>query len=105
VRVNFAYGMTGVNVELPDARTTVVRAARVPPAQDKTIPDQWQAQVLATIMRRSRVVVRTGFLSDGDLAQVHLEQVHDIAQVVSEMGPGASVCALPEGPTTVPYIA
>lgn len=73
--------------------------------REKTVPDQWQVQVQASIMSHSRVVVSTGFLSDRQLADVHLEQTHDIEATVAEAGPNATVCALPEGPMTVPYVA
>ncbi|WP_061293110.1 nickel-dependent lactate racemase [Herbidospora cretacea] len=67
-----------------------------------TIPDQWQVQIQARIQRRARVVVHTSFLSDADLAAAHLEQTHDIAATVRDL-PG-SVCVLPEGPMTIPYL-
>ena len=73
-------------------------------ARDGTVPDQWQIQIQASIMSRARVVVSTSFLSDADLAQAHLEQTHDPARTVAEAGPEASICALPHGPMTVPYV-
>jgi lactate racemase len=72
------------------------------------VPDQWQVQIQAQIQARSRVVMHTSYLSDADLADAHLSQTSDIsATIAAEMqriGPGASVCVLPEGPQTIPYL-
>ncbi|GAA1520627.1 nickel-dependent lactate racemase [Kribbella lupini] len=78
-------------------------------ARSETVPDQWQIQIQAKIQSANRVVMHTGFLSDTDLAAAHLEQTHDIsataAQALAEAGPGATMCVLPEGPQTIPYLA
>jgi len=74
-------------------------------SRQETLPDQWEAQVLASIMQRARVVVSTSYLTDAQIEEVHLEQTHDVASTVLELGGDALVCALPEGPVTVPYIA
>ncbi|GAA1599716.1 nickel-dependent lactate racemase [Kribbella karoonensis] len=74
-------------------------------AGQETVPDQWQVQIQARIQATSRVVMHTGFLSDAELAAVHLEQTTDISAAVAAAGPDARVCVLPEGPQTIPYIA
>lgn len=78
-------------------------------SREQTVPDQWEAQIQAKIQARARVVMQTSFLSDDELAGVHLEQTQDIAETVATAlaaaGPGARVCALPEGPQTIPYVA
>jgi nickel-dependent lactate racemase len=78
-------------------------------ARSTTVPDQWQIQIQAAIQSRARVVMHTSFLSDAALAEVHLEQTADVAStidsVLEEAGPMARVCALPEGPQTIPYLA
>jgi lactate racemase len=55
------------------------------------------------------VIVHTSYLSDADLAEAHLEQTPDVGATVLELldeaGPDASLCVLPYGPLTVPYIA
>ncbi len=77
--------------------------------RDHTVADQWQAQVLAKLQAKARIVVHTEHLSDADLAAAHLEQVPDVADAVlaelARVGPGARVCVLPEGPQTIPYVA
>ncbi|XVS61549.1 nickel-dependent lactate racemase [Actinosynnema sp. CA-299493] len=78
-------------------------------ARVDTVPDQWQVQIQARIQSTCRVVMRTSFLSDADLAAAHLEQTDDIsatvARALADAGPGARVCVLPEGPQTIPYLA
>jgi nickel-dependent lactate racemase len=78
-------------------------------ARDQTVPDQWQVQVLARVLTRARVGVRTDFLDDAALASAHLFGVPDIAEAVraelAAVGAAASVCVLPEGPQTIPYLA
>lgn len=73
--------------------------------REQAVADQWQIQVLASIMSSARVVVSTGYLSDAELNEAHFEQTHDVARTVAEAGPAALVCALPKGPMTVPYVA
>ncbi|MEX2612916.1 MAG: nickel-dependent lactate racemase [Gaiellaceae bacterium] len=78
-------------------------------SREQTVPDQWEAQIQAKIQARARVVMQTSFLSDDELAGAHLEQTPDIAETVATAlaaaGPDARVCALPEGPQTIPYVA
>jgi lactate racemase len=77
-------------------------------AREVTVPDQWQVQIQARIQSAHRVVMHTSYLSDEDLASAHLAQTDDIAATVAEqvraVGAGARVCALPEGPQTIPYV-
>ena len=68
----------------------------------RTVPDQWQVQVQATIQSRAQVVVHSHFLSPGQLAAAHLGHTTDIAATVREAG--GRVCVLPEGPQTIPYV-
>ena len=74
----------------------------------ETIPDQWQAQIQASLQIQARVVMHTSFLSDAALATAHLEQTADIERTVMESlvaaVPDARVCVLPEGPQTIPYL-
>jgi nickel-dependent lactate racemase len=71
-------------------------------------PDQWQVQIQAQILMKSRVLVKNGFMSDHEIRAAHLEPVHDVAQsVMSELmakGPEATLCVLPQGPQTIPYL-
>lgn len=75
----------------------------------KTVPDQWQVQIQAKIQVKARVAVHSDFLSDDDLHEAHLEPAPDIealvARALSAAGPGATLCVLPDGPQTIPYLA
>ena len=76
--------------------------------RDHTVADQWQIQIQAAIQSRARVVMHTGYLDDDELAAAHLEQTDDIATSVdaalSGLGAAGSLCVLPEGPQTIPYV-
>jgi nickel-dependent lactate racemase len=93
--------------ELASAGSPEELLARIE-SRSSTVPDQWQVQIQAKIQARSRVVMHTSFISDADLAEVHLEQTSDIERTVAlalaEAGPDARVCVLPYGPLTIPYV-
>ncbi|GAB3472699.1 nickel-dependent lactate racemase [Nocardiopsis coralliicola] len=78
-------------------------------ARTETVADQWQVQIQARIQKDVDVIMHTSYLSDADLAGAHLSQTSDIGATVrrlcAEIGPGARVCALPEGPQTIPFFA
>ena len=73
------------------------------------IPDQWQVQLLARVLSRARVGVRTATLTDAELRSAHMFAVPDIEAAVQAeldmMGPATRVCVLPEGPQTIPYLS
>jgi nickel-dependent lactate racemase len=72
------------------------------------MPDQWEAQIQAMIQRRCRVylhsslpddlVTRTMLLPCGDVES-------RVASLLGEYGPDATLCVLPQGPQTIPYLA
>jgi nickel-dependent lactate racemase len=72
------------------------------------LDDQWQAHILALIVKRAAVFVHASGLSVQQIAQAKLRPCPSIdAQVrdlVQKYGPRARVCVLPEGPQTVPYV-
>lgn len=78
-------------------------------ARARTMPDQWQVQVLARVLTRARVGVHASGLSGAELAAAHVIPVDDIAAAVATelagLGPDARVGVLPEGPQTIPYVA
>jgi lactate racemase len=77
-------------------------------AAPATIPDQWQVQIQGRVQAQARVFMYTGFLSDAEVAEAHLEATHDIddtvARALAAAGPDSRLCVLPEGPQTVPYV-
>ena len=71
--------------------------------------DQWEAQVQAQIQLKADVCVKTSYLSDEQIREALLLPCHSIeetlAQLLERYGPDATICVLPEGPQTVPYVA
>ena len=77
-------------------------------ARTTTVPDQWQVQVQARVQAKARVLLHTSGLTAQDLATAHLGHTVDIGATVRDelhrQGPDAILCALPEGPQTIPYV-
>jgi lactate racemase len=94
--------------ELTSGRTPEQLLAEIA-ARTRTVPDQWQIQIQATIQADARVVMHTSYLTDAELAAAHLEQTADLTdavrQAMSANGSTARLCVLPEGPQTIPYVA
>jgi nickel-dependent lactate racemase len=71
-------------------------------------PDQWQVQVQAQIQLRARVLVKADGLPDAAIQAAHFEPVDDVAvaarQALEEAGDEATLCVLPQGPQTIPYL-
>jgi nickel-dependent lactate racemase len=71
--------------------------------------DQWQAHIQALIQQKAAIYVRSDGLTDDEIRSAHLRpcrRVEDtIAGLLETYGRGASICVMPEGPQTVPYIA
>ena len=70
--------------------------------------DMWEAQLHAGVLARAAVHLYADGLSDTQIREMLLEPCHDIETTVNdllcEFGPGASLCVLPEGPQTIPYL-
>lgn len=74
----------------------------------ETIPDQWQVQVQARIQVAHEVLVRTDGLSDDAVRAAHLTPIDDVSDTLERLlaaTPDASICVLPQGPQTIPYVA
>ncbi|HUT07540.1 MAG TPA: nickel-dependent lactate racemase [Candidatus Latescibacteria bacterium] len=71
--------------------------------------DQWQAQIQALIQLKADVYVRSDGLSDEQIRGALLIPCHRIEATVDELikkvGHGASICVMPEGPQTIPYVS
>jgi lactate racemase len=71
-------------------------------------PDQWQVQIQAQIQLKAKVLVKAGGLSASQLRAAQFEPIDDVGAAVREAlnasGPAATLCVLPQGPQTVPYI-
>ena len=71
--------------------------------------DQWEAHIQALIQLRAEVHIYSDGLSDEQVREALLTPCHKIEDTLAELlarhGPGATLCVLPEGPQTVPYVA
>jgi len=70
--------------------------------------DQWQAQIQAQIQLKAEVYVRSDYLTDEQVRRALLRPCasieHTVAQLRERYGSTATICVLPEGPQTIPYV-
>jgi nickel-dependent lactate racemase len=99
------YGSYG---EVLASRPTAAALLEMINAPGFSRPDAWQVQVQAQILMKSKVLVKNGFISDHEIRAAHFEPVHDVGDCVSAAlsaaGPAATLCVLPQGPQTIPYL-
>jgi lactate racemase len=73
-----------------------------------SVPDQWQVQVQAQIQTKAQVLVKTDGLRPDDIRAAHFTPIDDIEVSVLDTlrraGPAATLCVLPQGPQTIPYL-
>ena len=72
------------------------------------VPDQWQVQVQAQIQTKADVFVKTDGLRPEEVRAAHFMPIDDVEQTVRERllraGPASTLCVLPQGPQTIPYL-
>ena len=72
-------------------------------------PDQWQVQIQAQIQMKATISVVAGCLDPEQIRAAHFKPAENAAeaalQALAASGPGATLCVLPQGPQTIPYIA
>jgi nickel-dependent lactate racemase len=73
-----------------------------------SVPDQWQVQIQAQLQMKARVLVKSSGLSADEIRAAHFEPIDDVsaavARALEEAGPQATLCVLPQGPQTIPYL-
>jgi nickel-dependent lactate racemase len=71
-------------------------------------PDQWQVQIQAQIQLKASVMVKADGLTKEQIRAAHFEPVDDVStatlEAVRRAGPNATLCVLPRGPQTIPYL-
>jgi nickel-dependent lactate racemase len=71
-------------------------------------PDQWQVQIQAQVQMKATVMVKTGGLTPDAVRAAHFQPVDDVSVAVSDAmrqaGSHATLCVLPHGPQTIPYL-
>ncbi len=73
-------------------------------------PDQWQVQVQTMIQARATVYIHADGLSEQQIRQCLLEPCPRIEDTLADLtarsaGRRLSICVLPEGPITIPYVS
>ena len=72
------------------------------------VPDQWQVQIQAQIQAKAAVRVKTSGLRPEELRAAHFTPIEDVSIAVrdalQQAGPAATLCVLPQGPQTIPYL-
>jgi lactate racemase len=75
----------------------------------KVRQDQWQVQIQAQIQAKADVYVRSDGIDDDTIRNAMLKPCFSIEETLERLlvqyGPEATVCVLPEGPMTIPYLA
>jgi len=73
-----------------------------------SVPDQWQVQIQAQIQLKARVKIKTGGLDCAAVRSAHFDPIDDVAAAVTNAmrsaGRDATLCVLPHGPQTIPYV-
>jgi nickel-dependent lactate racemase len=71
--------------------------------------DQWQVQIQAQIQLAANVLVKTRGLSHDELKAAHFQPIDDVDVAVCDAlrvaGPESTLCVLPQGPQTIPYVS
>jgi len=71
--------------------------------------DQWQAHIQALIQQKAEIYVRSDGLTDDQIRGALLEPCRRVEDTVEALlgryGRRASICVMPEGPQTIPYVA
>jgi nickel-dependent lactate racemase len=98
-----SYGEVLASQPSPAALLAMIRTPGRP-----TRPDQWQVQVQAQVQLKATVLVKTTGLSPDEVRAAHFTPIDDVAAAVRDAraagGVGATVCVLPQGPQTIPYV-
>ena len=70
--------------------------------------DQWQVQIQAMIQQQADVYVYSDHLTEGQIKNALLKPCRSIEKTVATLlekyGSDASICVLPDGPLTIPYV-
>ncbi len=78
-------------------------------APDFACQDQWEAHIQALIQLQADVFVYSDGLSDVQIRQALLNPCYSIEDTLADLlnvyGAEATICVLPDGPQTIPYVA
>jgi len=98
-----SYGAVLASASTPAALLAMINAPGY------SMPDQWQVQIQAQILSRADVQMKVSGLTPDELRAAHFTPIDDVSQAVRDAlhaaGPAATLCVLPQGPQTIPYVA
>jgi lactate racemase len=73
-----------------------------------SVPDQWQVQIQAQIQMKAKVFVKTRGLEPEAIRAAHFHPTDNVMETVcgalQAAGRDATLCVLPQGPQTIPYL-
>jgi nickel-dependent lactate racemase len=98
----------GAYGELLAARETPAELLTMIERSSATIPDQWQVQIQARIQVAHRVMLKADGLSAAQVRAAHIEPIEDVTETIERLlaaSPDSSICVLPQGPQTIPYVS
>jgi len=125
MRYKLAYGKTGHIIEIPDGicpdlieprwtdgirdpQNAVGELIGFIKENERTLKDTWQIYCQAEIQQYANIYLYSDKLDEHTIRKTLLKPVSDIGkltdQLVKSTGPDASVCIMPEGPQTIPYL-
>jgi len=98
-----SYGAVLASAADPGALLAMIKAPGY------AVPDQWQVQVQAQIQLKADVLVKTSGLAPDAVRAAHFTPIDDVGESVraslARAGGDATLCVLPQGPQTIPYLA
>ena len=97
-----SYGQVLASQPSPEALLTMICSPGY------SVPDQWQVQIQAQVQLKARVKVKTSGLSCDAVRAAHFDPIDDVGAAVADAlrqkGSDATLCVLPHGPQTIPYL-
>ena len=70
--------------------------------------DQWQVQIQTQVLLKADVYIKSSYLDAETVRRALLKPCTSVEETLAALleryGPDATVCVLPEGPTTIPYL-
>ena len=94
--------------EILKSKTTPASLIKMIESPDYKKHDQWQVQIQALIQLDNDVYIKSDSLSDKQITEAHLIPINDVSSTVAELLKekhlNGTVCVLPEGPQTIPYL-
>jgi lactate racemase len=98
-----SYGAVLASAETPAALLALIGSPGY------SVPDQWQVQVQAQILIKANVLVKTSGLGPREIRAAHFTPIDDVSgaarDALRRAGPSSTLCVLPQGPQTIPYLA